>query len=192
MEVNCKSHRQGIQYSGCRHPEGIIFWIGFRSPVIMTFMKRELVGLFFVFALLVACDDSDNQAKKNENATLSNVQKTVVDGQWRIGYFFDSGTDETGNFHGYIFDFDANNTLTATNGSNNYPGGWSAVDDSTGDDNPDSELSDIDFVISFTNPPDFQELSEDWEIISISAAKIELRHVSGGDGGVDLLTLEKI
>jgi hypothetical protein len=155
-------------------------------------MKRELVGLLFVFALLVGCDDSDNQAKKNENETLSNVQKTVVDGQWRIGYFFDSNTDETQNFQGYIFDFDANNTLTATNGSNNYPGGWSAVDGSTGDDNPDSELSDIDFVLSFTNPPDFQELSEDWEIISISAAKIELRHVSGGDGGTDLLTLEKI
>ena len=50
---------------------------------------------------------------------------------------------------------------------------------------------DIDFNIFFGSPADFAELSEDWDIISHSATKIELKHVSGGNGGTDLLTFEK-
>ena len=102
----------------------------------------------------------------------------------------DASDNETGNFSGYIFEFDANNLLTATNGSNNYAGTWSVTDDGSGDDN--NNYDDIDFNIGFSNPRNFEELSEDWEIISISNTKIELRHVSGGNGGTDLLTFEKI
>ncbi len=57
---------------------------------------------------------------------------------------------------------------------------------------PDGSTSgDIDFNIFFASPADFAELSDDWEIISHSATKIELRDVSGGNGGTDLLTFEK-
>lgn len=49
----------------------------------------------------------------------------------------------------------------------------------------------IDFNIFFASPADFAELSEDWDIISHTASKIELKHVSGGNGGTDLLTFEK-
>lgn len=50
---------------------------------------------------------------------------------------------------------------------------------------------DIDFNIFFASPADFAELSEDWDIISQSPTKIELKHISGGNGGTDLLTFEK-
>lgn len=49
----------------------------------------------------------------------------------------------------------------------------------------------IDFNIFFASPDDFNELSEDWDIVSYSSTRIELIHVSGSDGGVDLLTFEK-
>lgn len=54
-----------------------------------------------------------------------------------------------------------------------------------------STTDDIDFNIFFSSPADFSELSEDWDIISHTASKIELKHVSGGNGGIDLLTFEK-
>lgn len=50
---------------------------------------------------------------------------------------------------------------------------------------------DIDFNIFFASPADFNELSEDWDIITNSSTKIELMHESGGNGGTDLLTFEK-
>lgn len=49
----------------------------------------------------------------------------------------------------------------------------------------------VDFNIFFASPADFAELTEDWNIISYSATKIDLIHVSGGNGGTDLLTFEK-
>ncbi len=54
-----------------------------------------------------------------------------------------------------------------------------------------STSGDIDFNIFFASPADFAELTEDWDIISHTASKIELKHVSGGNGGTDLLTFEK-
>ena len=54
-----------------------------------------------------------------------------------------------------------------------------------------NSTGDIDFNIFFASPADFAELSEDWDIISHTASKIELKHVSGGNGGTDLLTFEK-
>lgn len=60
-----------------------------------------------------------------------------------------------------------------------------------GDFGGGNSSGEIDFNIFFAAPEDFAELSEDWNIISYSANKIELIHVSGGDGDVDLLTFEK-
>jgi len=54
-----------------------------------------------------------------------------------------------------------------------------------------STSNDIDFNIFFASPADFAELSDDWDIISHTATKIELKDVSGGNGGTDLLTFEK-
>ncbi|MDH3699350.1 MAG: hypothetical protein OEQ81_11845 [Flavobacteriaceae bacterium] len=49
----------------------------------------------------------------------------------------------------------------------------------------------VDFNIFFAAPEDFNELSEDWNIVSFSNSIIELIHESGGNGGTDLLTFEK-
>ena len=38
---------------------------------------------------------------------------------------------------------------------------------------------------------DFEDLNDDWDIISQSSSKIELIDISGGNGGTDYLTFEK-
>lgn len=43
----------------------------------------------------------------------------------------------------------------------------------------------------FTSPPDFEELTDDWDIISQTSSKIELIDISGGNGGTDYLTFQK-
>lgn len=65
------------------------------------------------------------------------------------------------------------------------------IGDFTGGSSSGSTSNDIDFNIFFSSPADFAELTEDWDIISHTASKIELKHVSGGNGGTDLLTFEK-
>ena len=90
-------------------------------------------------------------------------------------------------FSGYNFAFDASGTLTASNGSNIFIGAWSVTDGESKDDSPD----DLHFNINFNLNNSFEELSDDWRFVSYSSSKIELIHVSGGNGGTDYLTFER-
>jgi hypothetical protein len=148
-------------------------------------MKQFLLMLLLLCSLLVSCDRGDNKSK----STTARVRSVAQEGLWSITYFIDSDSDESDHFIGYSFDFGSDNTLTAVNDVDSYPGTWSVTKDDSDDDD---DLDDLNFNVYFNAPSDFQELSEDWEIISLSNLKIELRHVSGGNGGTDLLTFEKI
>lgn len=150
-------------------------------------MKKN--GMFVLLALfmIAACDDDNNSA----NSKVTQVETTATGNQWKITYFFDTDTDETDNFSDYVFEFGSDDILKATKGSNTISGSWSVTNDDSGDDHSHGDFEDIDFNISFTTPSNFEELSEDWEIISLTSTKMELHHVSGGNGGTDFLTFEK-
>jgi hypothetical protein len=68
--------------------------------------------MFVLLALLfiTACDDDDNSS----NSKITEVKNTAIDGQWKVTYYFDTDTDETANFNGYVFDFGSNDVITAT------------------------------------------------------------------------------
>lgn len=116
------------------------------------------------------------------------IQNNVQSGNWRITSFIDSGKDETNHFTGYTFTFATNGALISTNGSTTYTGAWNVTDSNSNDDSP----GDLDFNIQFALTNNFEDLNEDWQIISQSSSRIELIHVSGGNGGTDYLTFEKI
>ena len=147
-----------------------------------------LTALFLLFA--VSCekdeDDDDNNSSSSVG-TIQSVSSTVESGDWSITRFEDSGVDELYHFTGYTFTFGTNGTITAA-GVFQYTGTWSVTDDSSNDDSPDDDL---DFNINFNLTNEFEELNDDWDIVSNSANKIELKDVSGGDGSTDYLTFEK-
>lgn len=156
----------------------------------------------FIYGLLIllsfslmssTCSDDNDDLNLNDNSTeIKQIKTNVQSGTWRITSFIDSGIDETNHFTGYSFTFNANGTLTASNGSNTVSGIWSVTDSSNSNDDSNSN-SDIDFNIFFASPANFNDdLTEDWEIVTRTASKIELIHVSGGNGGTDTLTFVKI
>ncbi|NCO64074.1 MAG: hypothetical protein GW839_12605 [Flavobacteriales bacterium] len=144
------------------------------------------------FSLMSSTCSSEDEVNSNNNSqTIQQIETLIQSDQWLITNYVDSGQDETNNFSGYSFTFGADNSLTANNGINTIVGTWSIIDSSSSDD--DSNSSDnIDFNIFFLSPSNFNELSEDWEIVSRTNSKIELIHISGGNGGTDNLTFEKI
>lgn len=144
--------------------------------------------LICIFVINVAsmCSSDDNNS--NSSANPAPVINAVSQGTWRITLYNDSGTIKTSNFTGYNFTFASSNALIATNGSNTYNGTWSVTTSNSTDDNPSNDL---DFNIGFTAPTNFVELSDDWDIITYSATKIQLIDISGGNGGTDYLTFEK-
>ncbi len=119
--------------------------------------------------------------KKDDNNSTPSLPVNLPSGTWKLTYFWDD-KDETAYFADYSFDFQSNGTATATNGSTTVPGTWA-------DGNDDSKQK---LILNFQATGKFEELNEDWEIVSQTNTKIELRHVSGGNGGTDFLTFEKI
>tara|TARA_Y100000589_G_C27186251_1_gene642803 strand:- start:2218 stop:2694 length:477 start_codon:yes stop_codon:yes gene_type:complete len=136
------------------------------------------------------CSDDDDGSNQDNSQEIAQIETTVESGDWIITSYIDSGTDETNDFNGYTFTFGTNGGITATNGNTTYNGTWSVTDSNSNDDSPDS---DIDFNLSFPVPDDhdFDDLNDDWDIISHSNNMISLRDVSGGDGSVDTLIFER-
>lgn len=124
--------------------------------------------------------------------TPDEIENTVEDGTWIVTTFIDSGDDETHYFTGYNFNFEPGGILTASNGSNSYTGTWEVTTDDSDDDSNDDSDDDLHFNIHFNLSNNFEELNDDWHFISRSDTKIELIDISGGNGGVDYLTFERI
>lgn len=137
---------------------------------------RILLGILFSISLTSCSDDDDKGAD-------SGTSQLIVEGSWRITHFLEDNIDQTHHFTGYAFTFNTDHTLVSVNGDITLAGTWT-----TGGDDSTNKL-----VITF--PADdgpFEEISEDWQIQSKTPSKIELKHLSGGDGSVDFLTFEKI
>jgi len=147
----------------------------------------SFLSLIFVFNVASMCSDDDNS---NTAADPSPVINTVTSGTWRITLYEDSGVNETTNYSNYIFTFNTNGVLTAAN-STSLNGTWSVTSSNSNDDNPDNDL---DFNIAFVAPAPnsfSDDLTDDWDVISHTANRIQLVDVSGGNGGTDYLTFEK-
>lgn len=139
-----------------------------------------LLGLMLSFSF-VSCFGSDDDDSNNNGGT----SEIVVEGSWRVTLFQEDNSNQTNHFSSYAFTFNTNGSLVAINNLITMTGTWS-----TGNDDSSNKLW-INFPTADDDSP-FEEISEDWQIISKTPSKIELRHVSGGDGSVDLLTFEKI
>lgn len=151
-------------------------------------LTHKMITVLGILVFFIACEKNDT----DDNITTADkaeIEAAVKSGEWHITYYFDSDKDETNDYVGYVFTFNANGALGATNGDISVSGAWSVTDSDNSSD--DSSDDDIDFNIFFTSPELFEELTDDWEIQKFTSTKIELYDVSGGDGTTDYLTFEK-
>mgnify|MGYP001824628399 CR=1 FL=1 len=151
-------------------------------------IKFSLLLVSFLMLLSLSCSSDDSTNQSDNSLEIQNIKNTVTSGSWSLTYFFDTDKEETSNFSGYSFTFNSDGKLIAINNSVTIEGDWSVTDSNSNDGSSD----DIDFNITFSAPSNFQELSDDWDIILYSSNKIELIDISGGNGGTDYLTFEKL
>jgi hypothetical protein len=159
-------------------------FFSFICVIIKTKFKMRKIQLISIYSLLVfACvgcsDDNDDAAQVS---SPNEIITTVTSGEWVVTFFEEDGIVQTSDFSSYNFTFAANGDLSATNGSNTQIGDWSTYSD--------SGYTKLNLMFTAIDGP-FEEISEDWRVISRTSTKVELKHVSGGDGSVDFLTFEK-
>ncbi len=161
-------------------------------------MKKSLfyntVLILSILFISSSCTSSDDGETLNNLEEIATIKNTTAVGTWIVTNFNDSGQDKTSNLDGYQFTFETNGVLTASNTTNTYTGSWSVTSDNSSSPSNNSSNShddEIEFNILFSSPSVFQELSDDWHIISHSSTMIKLTDISGGNGGTDFLTFEK-
>ncbi|MCC7466552.1 MAG: hypothetical protein IT261_09795 [Saprospiraceae bacterium] len=140
------------------------------------FSVRISLPLFLLlFTGLIACDD-------NSSSSNNGSGPTPAAGVWKVSYFFDK-QDETSYYSGFTFEFGANGSLSATNGSQTWSGTWA-----TGFDDSSNK-----FLIDFSGavPSALGELEEDWRIIKMESNQMHFEHTSGGNGDTDVLKFSK-
>ena len=161
-------------------------------------MKFQLGIVVLISLLCLNCttDDDNNNDNSNAQEQIEQAQNVAQTGSWQITNFNDSGQDETSDFTGYSFLFNVDGMLTASNEATTQTGTWSISESSNSSSSDDSndDLDDVDFniFIQVSDSSDFEDLNDDWDIVSITTSRIELRDVSGGDGSLDILVFEKI
>ena len=159
-------------------------------------MVRKIFYVALVAAFVMGCssdDSDDNNNNSNSNAAeIAAIETQAEAGTWRVASYIDDGQDETSDFNGYNFTFESNGSVSFSNGTVTYTGTWSVTDSSNSSDDSSSD-DDIDFNINLSVPvdSDFEDLNDDWDIVSHTSTVIELIDISGGNGGTDTLRLER-
>ena len=143
----------------------------------------KLIFMVLLVISISSCSDDDDV---NNIQTQQQIENLVQSNNFVITNFIDSGNNETGHFRCYGFTFNSDGTLIANNGVNNYSGTWSITNSNSNDDSS----NDLDFNINFPLNNEFEDLNDDWDIVSYNSNSIVLIDVSGGNGGTDNLTFQ--
>jgi hypothetical protein len=140
-------------------------------------MKR--LYLYILSILLVAVPSFSCKKyvqQQEQNAALS----IMTSGYWYVSGYKQNGSDITASFSGYLFKFDANNTVTGTQGNSSVTGQWS------------------DDIVSRTITANFPgasqplvNLNETWKITDSYVDSVSARFVDTANNIADYLQLKK-
>jgi hypothetical protein len=109
------------------------------------------------------------------------VARVLTHGTWKVTVFSENGIDETFQFLGYEFIFHGNETVEAIRGNSKIRGSWSTA----------GEYDNNDLFLNFGDAAPLNELNEIWQVLENRPAQVRLAHATGGNGGTDMLTLER-
>lgn len=139
-------------------------------------MKLIIPSFAFAFILLIQASCS-----RNNDDTVANPNQAAIKGTWRISLFTDSGNDETTDFNGYVFTFNAGGVLSVIKSGVTKTGSWNR--------NTSSNKFNIDLGAKVAGNLPLGELTDDWEILSITASEIAL--ADDNPANAELLTFTK-
>ena len=138
---------------------------------------KKLILLFAVI-IFASCSSDDDNVRLDQPDAITII---LPEGNWKISKFIEDDEDKTLQFTSFVFDFNNDGTVTAQNDLFSENGSWSY----------DNDRNDPELDIRFNDGSIHDDISDDWNIISVSPTKIELSDTDSV-GDVELLTFIKI
>ncbi len=141
-------------------------------------------NLFILFTIisLAACSSNDDSGDANTNE-FEQIESTLPQGQWEVSKLIEDESDHTIDFESFVFTFKEDGTVVAQNDLFTENGTWAYDNSSSGSEK---------LKLQFSGTTPFDKIDEDWDIVSVTNSKIELSHVSGDNGDIELLTFSKL
>jgi hypothetical protein len=138
-------------------------------------LKFKVEEIDYELVLQRVCDDNAN------DGDVAEIRTIMMEGDWVVAEYVDGEIDETDNYIGYNFNFMANHLINTTVSEMgvSYPGLWRVLR------NSDSKLK---VYLNFGEVDILDELTEDWELDSITNDKIILKDVSDDDGTLKVVS----
>ncbi len=159
-------------------------------------MKNYLIlaAITLFYSVFTSCT-----ADKAQPKVTSELSDIITSGTWKVTHYSDHGDIETSHFYDYTFTFTTDGRIVANDGQSPINGFWIVTTNNdsplytapaTGDDSPNDPL---DFNIAFSSPLDFNDIQDDWDVVSKSENVIVLIDENLIDPTrTDYLTFEKI
>lgn len=134
----------------------------------------RLVAVFAIMISLWSCTKENVSAPAVQQSSLSSddavqpgetVVQQLVPGLYSILRFIDTGNDETAQFNGYSFDFQANGDLVATTGGGQtFTGSWRL------------NAAQTRMALTITGTPALDDLDDDnWRVVVNTTERLSLR-----------------
>jgi hypothetical protein len=118
-----------------------------------------------------------------EDGDVMEIRNILMAGDWTVAQYVEDGADQTSDYQGYDFTFGMQHELTVSTNMDPLKSGiWRVVRDSDGG---------LEVYLNLGDDGDvFSELTEDWDFVSISETRLELKDISD-DGTMDTLVFER-
>jgi hypothetical protein len=127
-----------------------------------------------VSLFLSGCDSDDDLSTQDPVAGTA----LKIQGQWSVTSYVKETINRTSVFQNHFFTFQSNGSALITkSGAQVSSGTWKVIQDG----------SQLKLVLLLSGGGNFEEISEDWDIVSASSGTLSLKNVSGSNAGTDVL-----
>lgn len=128
-------------------------------------------------------EGEDDDYYYGDDETIAEFAAFLGSTNWSVSSYIDDGTDETAVFENYVLSFGEEGVLTAVIDETTTEGTWSVSVSSS---------AELELIIDLGEAEPLDELTDSWDVTGLTENTVELKDVSGGDGSVDTLVIQRI
>lgn len=122
-------------------------------------------NVLMLIALVIFASCSSEDSKEDQLGKFEGIKLVLPQGEWKVGKFIKDEVDQTANFESFVFTFNKDGNVLAQNDLFSESGTWLYVKETDVMEN---------LVLTFGEIEPLDSISDNWQIVSLGAAKVEL------------------